>query len=82
MELIGALVYYIFSLTNIFLLLFILKSILSQSKIYPFNKTDPYSEFLFILIISTMMIYLYKIYFVYFPQSSTTFYASFLLFIK
>ena len=49
MELIGALVYYIFSLTNIFLLLFILKSILSQSKIYPFNKTDPYSEFLFIL---------------------------------
>ena len=51
MELIGALVYYSFSLTNIFLLLYILKSILSQAKIYPFNKTDPYSEALFILCI-------------------------------
>ena len=51
MELIGALVYYLFSLTNLFLLLFILKSILSQAKIYPFSKTDPYSEALFILCI-------------------------------
>ena len=51
MELIGALVYYSFSLINLFLLLFILKSIISKAKIYPFNKTDPYSESLFILCI-------------------------------
>ena len=31
--------------------MFILKSILSQAKIYPFSKTDPYSEALFILCI-------------------------------
>ena len=49
MELIGALVYYCFALINLFLLLLILKSILSQSKTYPFNKTGPYSESLFIL---------------------------------
>ena len=48
MELIGALVYYIFVLTNIFLLLIILKNILSQASIYPFNKTSPYLEALFI----------------------------------
>ena len=67
MELIGALVYYCFALTNLFLLLYILKNILSQSKIYPFNKTDPYSESLFIICIFlhqlSYFIYSYYIYY-------------------
>ena len=67
MELIGALVYYSFSLTNIFLLLFILKNILSQAKIYPFNKTDPYSESLYIFCILfhqlSFFVYSYYIYY-------------------
>ena len=67
MELIGALVYYCFSLTNIFLLLYILKNIFTQAKIYPFNKTDPYSELLFIMCIFfhqlSYFIYAYYIYY-------------------
>ena len=49
MELIGTLVYYTFGLTNLFLLLYILTIILSRANSYPFNKTDPYTESLFIL---------------------------------
>ena len=71
MELIGALVYYVFSLTNIFLLLFILKGILSQSKIYPFNKTDPYSESLFIIcVLFHQFFYFVYSYYIYYDDIS------------
>ena len=81
MELIGALVYYCFALTNLFLLLYILKSILSQSKIYPFSKTGPYSESLFILCIFfhqlSYFIYSYYIYYDDIPlQNLCRIYAS------
>ena len=82
MELIGALVYYCFALTNLFLLLYILKNILSQSKIYPFNKTDPYSESLFIICIFlhqlSYFIYSYYIYYDDIPlQNLSRIFASF-----
>ena len=48
MELIGTLVCYTLGLMNIFLLIYILRTILSNAKIYPFTKTDPYTESLFI----------------------------------
>ena len=51
MELIGTLVCYTLGLINIFLLIYILRIILSNAKTYPFNKTDPYTESLFILCI-------------------------------
>ena len=71
MELIGALVYYSFALTNIFLLLFILKSILSQAKIYPFNKTDPYLEslFLFCVLFHQLGFFVYS-YYIYYDDIS------------
>jgi len=48
MELIGTLICYTLSLMNIFLLVYILRTILSNANKYPFNKTDPYTESLFI----------------------------------
>ena len=48
MELIGTLVCYTLGLMNIFLLIYILKIIISNAKTYPFNKTDPFTESLFI----------------------------------
>ena len=69
MELIGALVYYCFALINLFLLLLILKSILSQSKTYPFNKTGPYSESLFILcIFFHQLFYFVYSYYIYYDD--------------
>ena len=69
MELIGALVYYCFALINLFLLLLILKSILSQSKAYPFNKTGPYSESLFILcIFFHQLFYFVYSYYIYYDD--------------
>ena len=69
MELIGALVYYCFSLTNIFLLLYILKNIFTQAKIYPFNKTDPYSELLFIMcIFFHQLFYFVYSYYIYYDD--------------
>ena len=51
MELVGTLVCYTLELMNIFLLVYILKIMISNSNIYPFNKADPYTESLFILCI-------------------------------
>ena len=66
MELIGTLVYYTFGLTNLFLLLYILTIILSRANSYPFNKTDPYIESLFILCVLVHQIsyflYSYNVY--------------------
>ena len=62
MELIGTLVYYTFGLANIFLLIYILRIILSRANSYPFNKTDPYSESLFIscVLIHQLFYFLYS----------------------
>lgn len=66
MELIGTLVYYTFGLSNLFLLLYILTIILSRANSYPFNKTDPYTESLFILCVLVHQIsyflYSYNVY--------------------
>ena len=62
MELIGTLVYYTLGLMNIFLLIYILKVILSNAKSYPFNKTAPYTESLFIscILVHQLLYYLYS----------------------
>ena len=62
MELIGTLVYYSLGLMNIFLLIYIIRTLLSNAKIYPFNKTDPYTESLFIscILIHQLIYFLYS----------------------
>ncbi len=62
MELIGTLVYYTLGLMNIFLLIYILRTILSNAKTYPFTKTDPYTESLFIscILIHQLIYFLYS----------------------
>lgn len=62
MELIGTLVCYTLGLMNIFLLIYILRTILSNAKTHPFNKTDPYTESLFIscILIHQLIYFLYS----------------------
>ena len=62
MELVGTLLCYTLGLMNIFLLVYILRIILSRANIYPFKKTDPYTESLFILciLIHQLIYFLYS----------------------